>query len=73
MRLYARKLNTSQHLKSLDFGVLVEHGFDPATGYSMMTIVIANGIRNQNMSHPLVNGGLISGLLTSSYRQTNSA
>lgn len=38
MRLYARKLNTSQYLQSLDLGTLVEHGFDPAPAYSMMTI-----------------------------------
>ena len=44
MRLYARKLNTSQHVKSLDFGLLVEHGFDPPTAYYMMTIAINNGI-----------------------------
>ncbi len=73
MRLYARKLDTSQHLTSLDLGVLVEHGFDPPNAYYMMTIAITNGIRNQSMSHALVNNGLISGVVTSSYQQAKSA
>ena len=78
MRLYARKLktfnvSTSQLLKSLDFGLLVEHGLDPATAYSMMTMMIANGIMNPNMSHPLVNGGLIAGVVNSSHQQAKSA
>ena len=73
MRLYARKLNTPQHLNSLDARVLVEHGFDAPTAYCMMTIAITNGFMDQNMSHALLNNGLFSGAVHPSYEQAKSA
>ena len=66
MRLYARKLNTPQHLNNLDAGEHAAYCLLP-TAYRMMTIAITNGFMDQNMSHALVNNGLFSGVVPSSY------